>query len=151
MKKLLYITLILQGVGAVFGFFSLISSSFLLAVIELVLGLFGMVPIFAIIRNMEDIEDLDFKLYSLKREIFLLTDKVEPKTDAEETREAPAVHRGEKAVGSWECVKCNTVNKENTERCLNCGAAYSPVYNPTSNPLEKKQVSRWIKEKKTKK
>lgn len=151
MKKLLYITLILQGVGAVFGFFSLIASSFLLAVLEIVLGLLGMVPIFAIIKNMEDIEDLDFKLYSLKRDVFLLTEKIEPQTDAEEIHEAPAVRHGEKAMGSWECVKCNTVNKENTERCLNCGAAYSPIYNPTSNPLEKKQISRWIKEKKTKK
>ncbi len=151
MKKLLYITLILQGIGLVLVFFMLLASSFLLAVIELAFGLLGMVPLFAIIRNMEDIEDLEFKLYSLKREVVLLTDAVAPKTDEEDTHEPPAVQHGEKAVGTWECVKCNTVNKENTERCSSCGAVYSSVYNPTSNPFEKKQVSRFIKEKKTKK
>ncbi len=151
MKKLLYITLILQGIGVVFGFFSLLASSFLLAVVELFLGLLGMIPIFAIIKNMEDIEDLDFKLYSLKRDVLLLNEQVNPRADVEYTYEAPEIRRGEKAKGSWECVKCNTVNKENTERCFNCGAVYSSIYNPTSNPFEKKQVSRWIKEKKTKK
>ncbi|MBO7218283.1 MAG: hypothetical protein J6V50_06225 [Clostridia bacterium] len=151
MKKLLFVTLILQGIGVVFGFFSLLATSFLLAVVELMLGLLGMIPIFAIIRNMEDIEDLDFKLYSLKRDVLLLEEQVNPRTDIEHTYEVPVAHHGEKAKGSWECVKCNTVNKENTERCLNCGAVYSSIYNPTSNPAEKKQVSRWIKEKKTKK
>ena len=151
MKKLLCITLILQGIGVIFGFFSLLASSFLLAVIELFLGILGMIPIFAIIRNMEEIENLDFELYSLKRDLFLLNEQLNPKNEAEPTYETPEVHHGEKAKGSWECIKCNTVNKENTERCINCGATYSSLHNPTSNPAEKKQVSRWIKEKKSKK
>lgn len=151
MKKLLYITLVLQSIGVVFGFVSLLAASFLLAFLELALGILGMIPIFAIIKNMDDIEELDFKLYSLKKDVLLLKEQVDPAPDAESVYEAPAVHYGEKARGSWECVKCNTVNKENTDRCLNCGAVYSSIYNPTSNPFEKKQVSRWIKEKKTKK
>ena len=55
-------------------------------------------------------------------------------------------HR-ETARGAWECVKCDTVNKEGTDRCSNCGSDYSPFTNPTVNPYEKKKVSRWIKEK----
>ena len=151
MKKLLVITLILQGIGVAYGFLILLATSFWLAVVELGLGILGMIPIFAIIKNMEDIEDLDYRLYSLKKDVSILAEQVNPNSDADYTYEAPSVHRGEKAKGSWECVKCNSVNKENTERCLSCGAAYSSVYNPTSNPAEKKQVSRWIKEKKTKK
>lgn len=151
MKKLLYITLILQGIGVIFGFLSLIASSFLWAVLELGLGLLGMIPIFAIIKNMDDIEDLEFKLYALKKDILILQEQNVANTDSEYTYEAPAVSHGEKARGSWECIKCNTVNKENTERCINCGAAYNSIYNPTSNPFEKKQVSRFVKEKKTKK
>ena len=151
MKKLLVITLVLQGVGVVYGFLMLLASSFWFALIEAALGVLGMIPLFAIIRNMEDIENLDFKLYSLKRDLVLLTEKLDPNTDVEEKHEPPAIQPGEKAKGSWECVKCHTVNKENTERCSNCGAAYDSAQNPTSNPFEKKQVSRFIKEKKTKK
>lgn len=85
-----------------------------MAVLELALGILGMVPIFAIIKNMEDIENLAFKLYSLIRESTLLTEQDKIQTNDENTYEVPAIHSGEKANGSWECVNCSTVNKEGT-------------------------------------
>lgn len=57
-----------------------------------------MVPIFAIITNMEDIENLAFILYSLIRESTLLTEQDKIQTNDENTYEVPAIHSGRRLM-----------------------------------------------------
>ena len=100
---------------------------------------------------MDEIEQLRSDLYNLKYKIKAIEDNINGNGNNNPT-EAPAYKIQEKpyeaSKGTWECVKCGTVNKAGTDTCESCKAHYSPYVNPTSNPYEKKKVSRWIKDKK---
>lgn len=146
MKKALYVILTIEIISAIIGFFILLFNSFVFALILIPGFILGIVPILAIIRNFEAIEDLRYELYQIKSEIKKIKD--EDKKDFENNSSpAPSAEYKEIANGAWECVKCGTINKENTDCCSNCKAAYSAFVNPTVNPYEKKKISRWIKEK----
>lgn len=146
MRKLLYILLGINILTLAYGFFAILSSSTLYAVVLLLLGILELIPIFAIIACLDDIDKLkdenSMLSYRLK--------KVENEVIPEEAKFShyPELAHGEAAKAVWECVKCNTVNKADTTHCVICKAPYSPFINPTDNPYEKKKRSRWIKDKK---
>ena len=146
MKKLLYIILAIDIIASAIGFFALLLSSVVLALITLPLMLLSFVPLIAIINNFEKIEKLEEEVAILKyQQKQAQTQTAAPENFPAEENTPPAVNRKETARGAWECVKCGTVNKEGTTHCSNCKADYSPWTNPTASPLAKKKVSRWVK------
>ena len=145
MKKLLYILLFLQIIGGVFSFFLLIGSDAFTAVLAGFTCILQIALTVSVIRNTEDIEQLSEETAWLRTKLRKLENKDNLYTEPEPA--VPAVYHGEAARGTWECVKCGTVNKAGTDTCQSCGAAYSAEINPTSNPYAKKKprVSRFVK------
>lgn len=145
MKKLLYILLFLQIIGGVFSFFLLIGSDAFTAVLAGFICILQIALTVSVIRNTEDIEQLSEETAWLRTKLRKLENKDNLYTEPESA--VPAAYHGEAARGTWECVKCGTVNKAGTDVCQNCGAAYSAEINPTSNPYAKKKprVSRFVK------
>lgn len=140
MKKLLNILLIVQILSAAITFFAMLSASILLAILQLLINILIIALTLAVIFNMDDIENLKYELTRLRED---LKKQNEPDNIKENT--PPTANYNDTAKGTWECVKCGTVNKAGTTHCSNCKAEYSPFLNPTSNPFAKKKVSRWIK------
>ncbi|HCD80925.1 MAG TPA: hypothetical protein DEQ65_01045 [Ruminococcaceae bacterium] len=145
MKKLLYILLFLQIIGGVFSFFLLIGSDAFTAVLAGFICILQIALTVSVIRNTEDIEQLSEETAWLRTKLRKLENKDNLYTEPESA--VPAAYHGEAARGTWECVKCGTVNKAGTDTCQSCGAAYSAEINPTSNPYAKKKprVSRFVK------
>ena len=145
MKKLLYILLFLQITGGVFSFFLLIGSDAFTAVLAGFICILQIALTVSVIRNTEDIEQLSEETAWLRTKLRKLENKDNLYTEPESA--VPAAYHGEAARGTWECVKCGTVNKAGTDTCQSCGAAYSAEINPTSNPYAKKKprVSRFVK------
>lgn len=145
MKKLLYILLFLQIISGVFIFFMLIGSNAFAAVIAGFSSLLQIALTFSVICNTEGVEQLSEETAWLRQKLKRLEEAVNPYNSPESA--VPAAYHGEAARGTWECVKCGTVNKAGTDVCQSCGAAYSAEINPTSNPFAKKKprVSRFVK------
>ena len=145
MKKLLYILLFLQIISGVFIFFMLIGSDAFTAVLAGFISILQIVLTLSVIRNTDETERLSEETFWLRTKLKELEDVVNPYNSPESA--VPAAYHGEAARGTWECVKCGTVNKAGTDVCQNCGAAYSAEINPTSNPYAKKKprVSRFVK------
>ena len=145
MKKLLYILLFLQIISGVFIFFMLIGSDAFTAVLAGFICILQIALTISVIRNTEDIEQLNEETAWLRTKLRKLENKDNLYTEPEPA--VPAACHGEAARGTWECVKCGTVNKAGTDTCQSCGAAYSAEINPTSNPYAKKKprVSRFVK------
>lgn len=142
MKKLLYILLAVKIFATLFMFFSILGSNIGVAVVMLALGVLEITVIVAVIRNMDEIEELWYSLNRVRHDIKVIDDNIEKPHDE---KSAPSIDRREAARGAWECVKCATVNKEGTDSCSNCGAEYSAWDNPTVSPNAKKKLSRWVK------
>ena len=142
MKKLLYILLAIDVISLILAFFMILGTSMLYAVIFGLLGVLQLIPLIAIISNMDNIEkmqdDITYLHYKLKK--FEDTNKENIDSSA-----PPVTNNPDTAVAPWKCVKCDTVNKANTNHCSNCKAPYSPLINPTDNPYAKKKISRWVK------
>ena len=145
MKKLLYILLFLQIIGGVFSFFLLIGNNIFAAAIAGFTCILQIALTVSVIRNTEDIEQLSEETAWLRTKLRKLENKDNLYTEPESA--VPAAYHGEAARGTWECVKCGTVNKAGTDACQSCGAAYSAEINPTSNPFAKKKprISRFVK------
>ena len=145
MKKLLYILLFLQIISGVFIFFMLIGSNAFAAVVAGFISILQIVLTLSVIRNTDETERLSEETFWLRTKLKELENIVNPYNSPESA--VPAAYHGEAARGTWECVKCGTVNKAGTDACQNCGAAYSAEINPTSNPFAKKKprVSRFVK------
>lgn len=145
MKKLLYILLFLQIISGVFIFFMLIGSDAFTAVLAGFISILQIVLTLSVIRNTDETERLSEETFWLRTKLKELENVVNPYNSPESA--VPAAYHGEAARGTWECVKCGTVNKAGTDVCQNCGAAYSAEINPTSNPFAKKKprVSRFVK------
>ncbi len=146
MRKLLYILLGINILTLAYGFFAILSSSIVYAVILLLLGILELIPIIAIISCIDDIEKLKDENSMLSYRLKKLENEVLPEETVHNS--FPELTHGDTAKAVWECVKCSTVNKAGTSHCSNCKAPYSPFINPTDNPYEKKKLSRWIKDKK---
>ena len=145
MKKLLYILLFLQIISGVFIFFMLIGSDAFTAVVTGFISILQIVLTLSVIRNTDETERLSEETTWLRQKLKGLENIVNPYNSPESA--VPAAYHGEAARGTWECVKCGTVNKAGTDVCQSCGAAYSAEINPTSNPFAKKKprVSRFVK------
>ena len=142
MKKLLYILLAIDIITLVIAFFMILGTSMLYAIIFALLGVLQIVPIVAIISNMDKIENLEDEVTYLYSKLKRFE---ETNTELPDSTSSPVTHNPDTARATWECVKCGTVNKANTDHCDNCKAPYSPYINPTSDPYAKKKVSRWVK------
>ena len=145
MKKLLYILLFLQIISGVFIFFMLIGSDAFTAVLAGFICILQIVLTLSVIRNTDETERLSEETFWLRTKLKELENVVNPYNSPESA--VPAAYHGEAARGTWECVKCGTVNKSGTDACQSCGAAYSAAINTTSNPLAKKKprISRFVK------
>ena len=145
MKKLLYILLFLQIIGGVYLFFLLIGNNAFAAVVAGFTCILQIALTLSVIRNTDETERLSDETFWLRTRLKELEDAVNPYNPPEPA--APTVNHGAAAYGTWECVKCGTVNKAGTEVCQSCGAAYSATINPTSNPFAKKKprISRFVK------
>ena len=145
MKKLLYILLFLQIISGLYLFFLFLGNNAFAAVVAGFISILQIALTISVIRNTEDIEQLNEETTWLRTKLKELEDVVNPYNSAESA--VPAVYHGEAARGTWECVKCGTVNKAGTDACQSCGAAYSAEINPTSNPFAKKKprISRFVK------
>ena len=145
MKKLLYILLFLQIISGVYLFFLFLGNNAFAAVVAVFISILQIALTISVIRNTEDIEQLNEETAWLRAKLKGLENIVNPYNSPESA--VPAAYHGEAARGTWECVKCGTVNKAGTDVCQSCGAAYSAEINPTSNPFAKKKprVSRFVK------
>ena len=145
MKKLLYILLFLQIISGVYLFFLFLGNNAFAAVVAVFISILQIALTISVIRNTEDIEQLNEETTWLRTKLKWLENIVNPYNSPESA--VPAAYHGEAARGTWECIKCGTVNKAGTDACQNCGAAYSAEINPTSNPFAKKKprVSRFVK------
>lgn len=145
MKKLLYILLFLQIISGVYLFFLFLGNNAFAAVFAGFISILQIVLTLSVIRNTDETERLSEETFWLRTKLKELEDVVNPYNSPESA--VPAAYHGEAARGTWECVKCGTVNKAGTDACQNCGAAYSAEINPTSNPFAKKKprISRFVK------
>ena len=145
MKKLLYILLFLQIISGVYLFFLFLGNNAFAAVVAGFISILQIVLTLSVIRNTDETERLSEETFWLRTKLKELEDVVNPYNTPESA--VPAAYHGEAARGTWECVKCGTVNKAGTDACQNCGAAYSAEINPTSNPFAKKKprISRFVK------
>ena len=145
MKKLLYILLFLQIISGVYLFFLFLGNNAFAAVLAGFISILQIVLTLSVIRNTDETERLSEETFWLRTKLKELEDIVNPYNSPESA--VPAAYHGEAARGTWECVKCGTVNKAGTDACQNCGAAYSAEINPTSNPFAKKKprISRFVK------
>ena len=145
MKKLLYILLFLQIISGVYLFFLFLGNNAFAAVVAVFISILQIALTISVIRNTEDIEQLNEETAWFRAKLKGLENIVNPYNSPESA--VPAAYHGEAARGTWECVKCGTVNKAGTDACQNCGAAYSAEINPTSNPYAKKKprISRFVK------
>ena len=145
MKKLLYILLFLQIISGVYLFFLFLGNNAFAAVVAWFISILQIVLTLSVIRNTDETERLSEETFWLRTKLKELEDVVNPYNSPESA--VPAAYHGEAARGTWECVKCGTVNKAGTDVCQSCGAAYSAEINPTSNPFAKKKprISRFVK------
>ena len=145
MKKLLYILLFLQIISGVYLFFLFLGNNAFAAVVAGFISILQIVLTLSVIRNTDETERLSEETFWLRTKLKELENVVNPYNSPESA--VPAAYHGEAARGTWECVKCGTVNKAGTDVCQSCGAAYSAEINHTSNPFAKKKprVSRFVK------
>ena len=145
MKKLLYILLFLQIISGVYLFFLFLGNNAFAAVVAGFISILQIVLTLSVIRNTDETERLSEETFWLRTKLKELENVVNPYNSPESA--VPAAYHGEAARGTWECVKCGTVNKAGTDICQSCGAAYSAEINPTSNPFAKKKprISRFVK------
>lgn len=154
MLTLLYISLIINIISIVISFFMLLSTSFVYALIIAAAGILSLVPIFVLINHIEDIENLKTDVSRLQSRVKRLSDLLNEELSENEITPISGTSvpsalisgNGTPAAAVWECVKCGTVNKAGTSKCVGCNADYSPLINPTdTQKRKKKKISRWIK------
>lgn len=145
MKKILWFLLGFNFLGLAITFFALLTTNWFYAIIVLVLGSLGLVPLYALISCLYRIDKLEDDNYVLQYKIKCLEDDINGERKVDNATH-PELERLVDAEATWDCVKCGTVNKAGTTRCSNCKAEYSPIVNPTHYPTKKKpKVSRWVK------
>ena len=143
MKKCLYVLLVLQVLACAVSFIMLLPRSVILAIVFICINSLTIGLTYAVINNINNIEDLWVECSRQRLEIKKITNKLE----FEETGivKTPVMDDSEISNGVWECIKCGTVNKKGTKSCSNCKAKYSSIINPTDDPYKKKRFSRWVK------
>lgn len=140
MKKLLYLYLGLELAAALVTLLLSLNSSFILALVSFLISLIGIVIPIAVIKNLDNIDEMQTELFRLRHHITRIENVLEGKAEQDGD---PLSFEEEFAGGTWECVKCGTVNKEGTAYCSNCKAAYDSYVNPTADPNKKKKLNRW--------
>ena len=112
--------IILESGFASYCFFTVLEESLIAALITLAIMIVAMAPLIAIRMLLSEVEILEVKVDYLENEI--------RRKKMEDTppifNKVPVAQKGRKAITSWTCAKCGTVNKANTSNCENCGSAY---------------------------
>lgn len=125
MKKILYFLAVCEIVAAIAAFLVLLEHSLLWSAGALFFGILGTVPLFALIRALDDIDSLRAELAALRDRDF---------------RSAPTPEEGAPPLlpseTDWQCLKCRAVNRAGTGICQNCGAYYSKGQNPPNRYRE---------------
>lgn len=112
-------------------FFSTIATSPLIAVIILISGTIGLVPIYALITALDDIEQLKIEVSRLSSNL-RAHERQENNEPYSVLPPPPSIPQNKEiAKRNWQCIKCVTVNKAGTYKCSNCGTLYDPYINPT--------------------
>ena len=127
LKKILIALAILNILGGIFGFFTLLGTNIIYALISLGGGIIGSVPYFALVGAMEDIEMLYDEQRELKGQLRKLTELPSSQAQSDTTLSSSPKEISQRV---WECVKCKTINKSGTSCCSHCGAKYSSWINP---------------------
>lgn len=149
MKITLVVLWIINVVSALFLFLLLLGEDLLLAFIFGAVLLFSMLPITALLRCMDQIDDLHDNVTRLRERVFQL-ERALDRSDAE-PKETPDVSMQAfcSALGRWYCPKCKSVNRAKTAQCENCGAHYSPEFERlTDAPLTRWRLKKGKKKKK---
>lgn len=143
MKTLLYILLVLQIITGAFIFFMFIANLWYIALIYLFISILQATLTLVAIDNKNRIENLEY----YNDNILTKLKKLENPDEFNPNLQSPMVDKNIlSAIGAWQCIKCDTINKAGTTHCSNCQAEYIPHINPTVDPnAKKKRISRWIK------
>lgn len=131
MRKLLYLILVLDVIGIAVGFFMALAQSILLAVLILASGILGLVPIYALITALDDIDSLRDELSRLRYDLRSRENQGHEESVSDAPITAPSAEKKEVAQRNWQCIKCVTINKAGTSKCSHCGTPYDPWLNPT--------------------
>lgn len=144
MKKFLHLYLGLQIFAAIVNFIAFLQVSFVYAIILAAINLLGVIIPIAILKNIDEIDNMKSELFWLRSDLRQLERDINGEKNSENGDEtAQNLKKEEFAIGTWKCIKCGTVNKQNTSHCSNCKAAYSSHESPTSDPTKPKKLNRW--------
>ena len=114
------VLIIIEVIVAIFGFFGTLYQGFFAAIVSLAISIAVLAPLVAVWVLLGEVEDLEIRLRYIENEhIRKDIRKNEPTINT-----VPEALKGRKAITSWTCAKCGTVNKANTANCENCGSAY---------------------------
>lgn len=120
LKIIIGILIVIEAVVAVFGFFGTLSQGFFAAIISFAISIAVLAPLVAVWLLLGEVENLEIKVRYLENEHIrrdIIESEPVPNT-------VPEAQKGRRAITSWTCAKCGTVNKANTANCENCGSAY---------------------------
>ncbi|MBP3390268.1 MAG: zinc finger Ran-binding domain-containing family 2 protein [Clostridia bacterium] len=120
LKIITGILVIIEAIIAVFGFFGTLSQGFFAAIISFAISIAVLAPLVAVWLLLSEVETLEIKVRYLENE-HIRRDIIESEPIS---NTVPEAQRGRRAITSWTCAKCGTVNKANTANCENCGGAY---------------------------
>lgn len=120
LKVITGILIVIEAVVAVFGFFGTLSQGFFAAIISFAISIAVLAPLVAVWLLLGEVENLEIKVRYLENER-IRKDIIE---SGPVHNTVPEAQKGRRAITSWTCAKCGTVNKANTANCENCGSAY---------------------------
>ena len=143
MKKLLYLHIVVQIFIGVLNFISYLSVSLLYALLSLFVSSVSLIVPIILLKFLETSEQMQSELYRLRYNLEELRRELSGIKTDENAGSNASVQSAEAAIGSWKCIKCETVNKEGATHCENCKSAYSSEDNPTSDPSKPKKLNRW--------
>ena len=141
-KVLLWILLVLQAIVGGILAIAILPQSLILSLVCLFIYVLQITLTGVVIYHCSELDDVWFEINRLRLAIRVL----QKASDSDNEMVYLAENSGELAHNTWECVKCCTVNKEDTTNCSHCGAAYSADVYPTDDSSKKRKMSRWIKE-----
>lgn len=153
MKAALLVLAVLQVISGAITAIATFTQSFILGILAIALIVLGVVPIFALIRCMDDIDELRPKLQWLTERVYKLENQLSlyenpVMIDVEQNSSSPGAYErhtgrqpqgpGQTAKHRWICPKCQSVNAEGTSSCQECGARYtSEIGSVEERPLTK--------------
>lgn len=144
MRKLLYVCFILNIIGSIASFIILMISNFLYALILLPFIFLNLIPIYVLLQNTDEIDNLNYEVSRLRYKLKTLEDLQECAEEKPILKEDRPKNI-QTSTDTWKCAKCGTINKPNTTFCSNCKTEYSFYTAIYEEKKKKKKVSRCVK------